>query len=157
MSADSLEELSEKEGACPPNLQNLRVEAADGLDTWADLVKDIFRKRPTFADLGRHLNDLALALPTSLGNFIRSYCCVAQPLTTSGGKNPSHGDLLPVPTWEVTEAIDGITKENREWVRLIINTINFHYCTGWTKPICTRSEESDRLHWRDRHGQHPFS
>eukprot|EP00438_Fugacium_kawagutii_P009611 Skav215637 [mRNA] locus=scaffold736:68674:73286:+ [translate_table: standard] len=136
LSADELEELSDDPKGCPSNLLDLPVAVARDLSEWGSLVKEVFSQRPTFTDLGRHLCRLAEAMPTSLGNFIRSYCLAAQPLTLQGSKDSGHGDLLPLPTWEVTAEIKNVTEQNLPWVKLILWTLNYHYCTGWTKPIC---------------------
>eukprot|EP00438_Fugacium_kawagutii_P013115 Skav209586 [mRNA] locus=scaffold1607:39438:42899:+ [translate_table: standard] len=126
---------SEDEVGCPVNLCKLNLAVAKDLNEWADQVKLLFGKSPTFGDLGRYLGELAASLPTPLGNFIRSFGTVAQP-TSSQGKRGDHGDLLPIAPWKITIEIEGVTEQNLDWVKLLVVIINFHYCSGWGKPIC---------------------
>ena len=32
--------------------------------------------------------------------------------------------------------IPGVSEGNEMWIKAIICVINFHYCVGWSKPIC---------------------
>eukprot|EP00438_Fugacium_kawagutii_P000030 Skav208216 [mRNA] locus=scaffold3686:21970:30201:- [translate_table: standard] len=136
ITADDLEHLSDDLDGCPPNLRSLNVAIAKNLAEWGVLVREVFKMRPTFTDLGRHLCKLAEAMPTSFGNFVRSYCLAAQPLTPEGKRTSEHGDLLPIPTWEINTDVPGVTDLNISWVKVICWSINFQYCTGWSKPIC---------------------
>eukprot|EP00435_Cladocopium_sp_Y103_P054971 s63_g18.t1 len=131
------EVLSDVAEGCPVNLMKLDVRVADDLHDWASYVKDVFKLRSTFTDLGRHLLGLISSMPTPLGNFVRSFCLAAQPPTASGSsKEGGHGDLLPIPVWRITSHLDGVDDNNIDWVKVVICCINFHYCTGWAKPIC---------------------
>ena len=129
--------LEEDPNGCNVNLLNLEVTIPDSIMDWTEQVKNIFKVRSTFSDLGRHLACVLSTLPTPFGNFVRSYCLAAQP-TTSGSApaNESHGDLLPIAPWQITPEIEGVTSQNVVWVKLVVCAINFHYCTGWAKPIC---------------------
>eukprot|EP00435_Cladocopium_sp_Y103_P044009 s914_g12.t1 len=136
-------ELSEDPDGCPVNLMKLEVRIADDIHDWANCVRDVFKLRPTFTDLGRHLLGLISAMPTPLGNFVRSYCLAAQPPTSSGSATGAkHGDLLPLPVWRITTELDGVDDNNIDWLKVIISCINFHYCTGWAKPVCVPIEDS---------------
>ena len=130
-------ELSDVAEGCPPNLLKLNLRLAESLGDWSGYVRDLFKIRATFTDLGRHLLELMSTMPTPLGNFVRSYCLTAQPSTLGeDSKSDGHGDLLPIPMWRVTTAIDGITDNNIDWVKAMVAVIDFQYCTGWAKPIC---------------------
>eukprot|EP00435_Cladocopium_sp_Y103_P054322 s280_g17.t1 len=131
-------ELSEDLNGCPVNLLRIDMRLADNVLEWTEQVRELFRLQVTFGDLGRYLMGLISTMPTPLGNFMRSYCLeAAQPLTSSGeASQERHGDLLPIPVWRITTRIDGVTDSNVDWVKVVVTTINFHYCTGWCKPIC---------------------
>ena len=78
-------------------LHSLDVKVAASLGEWAEQVKDVFRVGAAFGDLGRHLIAVMGALPTALGNFVRSYCSATQPSTSPEAvSGDSHGDLLPI-------------------------------------------------------------
>eukprot|EP00435_Cladocopium_sp_Y103_P042108 s410_g11.t1 len=130
-------DLSEETDGCPVNLLKLDLHCAENLTDWSNHVKDVFKLRSTFTDLGRHLLQLMSTMPTPLGNFVRSYCLAAQPLTSSGvAKTESHGDILPIPVWRITTQIENVDDNNIDWLKAMVAVINFQYCTGWAKPIC---------------------
>lgn len=74
-------DLSDIAEGCPPNLLKLNLRMPEGLGDWSAYVRDLFKVRATFTDLGRHLLELLSTMPTPLGNFVRSYCLAAQPTT----------------------------------------------------------------------------
>lgn len=130
-------ELSERSDGCPVNLLKLEVRVADDLQDWASHVKDLFKLRATFADLGRHLLGLMSSMPSPLGNFVRSHCLAAQPPTAKGSRaEEAHGDLLPIAVWRISTQIGTVNDNNIDWVKAVICCLNFHYCAGWSKPIC---------------------
>ena len=130
-------ELSDDAEGCPPNLLKLNLRLAENLSDWSGYVRDLFKVRATFTDLGRHLLELLSTMPTPLGNFVRSYCLTAQPSTAGeGSKADGHCDLLPIPMWRITTKIEGVTDNNIDWVKAMVAVIDFQYCTGWAKPIC---------------------
>ena len=100
------------------------------------MVRELYKQTPTFEDLGKHLYALMLMSPTPLGNFVRSYCTAAQPPIILTEKRGTSGDLLPTPPWSVSTDIPGVTEGNEVWIKAILCVINFHYCVGWSKPIC---------------------
>lgn len=65
---------------CPPDLCKLNLAVAKDLSDWADQVKRVFSRTPTYGDLGLLLGELISSLPSPLGNFARSYCTTAQSL-----------------------------------------------------------------------------
>eukprot|EP00438_Fugacium_kawagutii_P012793 Skav211673 [mRNA] locus=scaffold216:126980:131499:+ [translate_table: standard] len=132
-------QLSEDMEGCPVNLFKVDFDIASTLGEWTGHVKEIFKAGGTFGDLGRHLLSIASSLPTALGNFVRSYCAIAaQPSSSEKAKSSEgHGDLLPIHPESVTTDIEGVTPNNIDWVKLMIVCIDFHYCVGWSKPICT--------------------
>ena len=140
---DVPEHLSDAPDACPINLVNLDVAVANSLAEWSDQIKDIFKVRSTFADLGRHLWKVMGTLPTPLGNFVRSFCSAAQPPQSSGSRQcDNHGDLLPIAPWSISTDIVGVTEVNLPWIKAIVASIDFQYCTGWTTPICVPMRET---------------
>eukprot|EP00438_Fugacium_kawagutii_P016768 Skav231119 [mRNA] locus=scaffold7:90570:104623:- [translate_table: standard] len=131
-------QLSEDMEGTPVNLFKVDFDIARTLSEWTGHVKEIFKHGGTFADLGRQLLSIASSLPTALGNFVRSYCAIAaQPSPSEKAKvSESHGDLLPIHPESVTLDIEGVTANNIDWVKLMIICIDYHYCVGWSKPIC---------------------
>ena len=137
MEEDVPEHLSDDPDCCPVNLIGLKVEIPRNLGEWSLQIKEVFKLRSTFADLGRHLWTTMGTLPTPLGNFVRSFCSAAQPPTPSGSRaGGDHGDLLPIAPWSISTDIVGVTEVNLPWIRAIVSTINFQYCTGWATPVC---------------------
>eukprot|EP00438_Fugacium_kawagutii_P015911 Skav211119 [mRNA] locus=scaffold2659:123518:130322:- [translate_table: standard] len=62
---------------------------------------------------------------------------VAQPSTSTSEVGPDkHGDVLPIHPEGITTDISGVTESNIDWVKLVIVCVDFHYCVGWSKPIC---------------------
>lgn len=119
------------------------MRLTEDLAEWSSQVKDLFKLRVTFTDLGRHLLGLISTMPTPLGNFTRSFCLAAQPLTSGGADSKeSHGDLLPIPVWRIGRDIADVTDDNIDWLKVLISTINFQYCTGWAKPICVPAKDN---------------
>ena len=47
-------ELSDDAEGCPPNLLKLNLRLADNLSNWSGYVRDLFKVRATFTDLGLH-------------------------------------------------------------------------------------------------------
>ena len=136
-------ELVEKDDGCPVNLLRLEIRVAEDLHDWASHVKELFKLRPTFGDLGRHLLGLMSSMPSPLGNFVRSHCMAAQPPTTAGSKaEETHGDLLPIAVWRISTQLEAVNDNNIDWVKAIICCLNFHYCAGWSKPICIPIRDS---------------
>ena len=136
-------DLSEDPNGCPVNLRQINMRLTEDLAEWSSQVKDVFKLRMSFTDLGRHLLGLMSTMPTPLGNFTRSFCLAAQPLTSSGADSKeSHGDLLPIPVWRISTGIPDVTDENVDWVKALITTINFQYCTGWANPYAYRPRMS---------------
>jgi len=136
-------DLSENPDGCPVNLRQINMRLTEDLAEWSSPVKDLFKLRVTFTDLGRHLLGLISTMPTPLGNFTRSFCLAAQPLTTGGADSKeSHGDLLPIPVWRIGRDIADVTDDNIDWLKVLVSTINFQYCTGWAKPICVPAKDN---------------
>eukprot|EP00438_Fugacium_kawagutii_P025579 Skav215575 [mRNA] locus=scaffold2748:77089:83434:- [translate_table: standard] len=130
-------ELTEEEDVTPVNLHKLRIEVPRTPQEWCENVKQVFKANATFGDLGRHLWSLMETLPTSLGNFIRGYCSTAQPSTPNEvGRGSNHGDLLPINPALITTAIDNVNPGNLMWIRVMVAVIDYHYCVGWSKPVC---------------------
>ena len=46
------------------------------------------------------------------------------------------GDLLPIHPTTLKVGENGVTAKNLWWVTLTLMVVNFHYCTGWTRPCC---------------------
>ena len=135
-------DLSEIPDGCPVNLLRLDLRVADNLSDWAHYVRDVFKLRSTFTDLGRHLLGLMASMPTPLGNFVRSYCLAAQPLTSAGtAQADGHGDLLPIPMWRISTQIPSVDDNNVDWLKALVAVINFQYCTGWAKPVCVPARD----------------
>eukprot|EP00438_Fugacium_kawagutii_P035175 Skav225826 [mRNA] locus=scaffold2516:55037:59475:- [translate_table: standard] len=134
---DEVADLSEDMEGCPTNLFRLDFDTAKDLAGWTSHVREIFKSGCTFGDLGRHLLSISSSMPTALGNFVRSYCAVAQPSTAPGAVGrDNHGDLLPIHPEGITTSIPGVTEANLDWIKIIIIVIDFHYCVGWSKPVC---------------------
>ena len=55
---------------------------------------------------------------------------------TETGEVDKDGDLQLIDPPSISTKIEGIAPENLEWVKLIVITLNFKYCVGWSKPIC---------------------
>ena len=64
---------------------------------------------------------------------------VLQSQLPASGHLPHHdnkGDILPLHPALLSQDLEGIDESNLEWVQLIFVILNFHYCAGWTKPVC---------------------
>eukprot|EP00435_Cladocopium_sp_Y103_P066889 s91_g29.t1 len=126
--------LSDYCEGCPVNLLRINLR---NLSDWGSRVQDILDLNTTFVDLGRHLMCLLAPMPSPLGNFVRSYCLAAQPLTEMGTDViDTHGELLPIPVWLISTRLPEVADSNVDWLKAIICTINFQYCTGWAEPGC---------------------
>ena len=118
-----------------------RIQPTTTLVEWQDLVGETFKQCPSMADLGKYLMSQVCRAPTPLGRFFRQWCQPAQP---PPGAEPAHqrrGDILPIPPWLVTAAVDGVTASNVYWVWFITVILNFNYCAGWSKPVCVPMED----------------
>lgn len=119
-----------------------RIQPTASLEEWQDLVGETFKQCPSMSDLGKYLMSQVCRAPTPLGRFFRQWCQPAQP---PPGAEPAHqrrGDILPIPPWLVTEAVEGVTAANVYWVWFITVILNFnYYCAGWSKPVCVPMED----------------
>ena len=111
-SESMVEDLMDNLKGCPPNLHNLDVDECETIREWSLMVRELFKQNATFEDLGKHLYALMLMSPTPLGNFVRSYCMAAQPPITLTPKRGTSGDLLPIPPWNITVDIPGVSEGN---------------------------------------------
>ncbi len=92
--------------------------------------------RPRFDDLGKIMVDQLLKLDTPLGHFTREFGHPTRPPPTTEVPYDRRGDLLPIHPSTVTEGMNGVTSKNIWWLKLTLMAVNFHYCTGWSKPCC---------------------
>lgn len=46
------------------------------------------------------------------------------------------GDALPLQLSSITTDLPGVTENNLGWLQVTIMVPNYHYCCGWTKPVC---------------------
>eukprot|EP00435_Cladocopium_sp_Y103_P045303 s1779_g13.t1 len=130
-------DLSECLDGCPVNLTGLNMRLSENLQDWSGFVREIFKVKGTFSELGRQLLGALSTMPTPLGNFVRSFCLAAQPPSFKGvGVGSQQGELLPIAVWKISSSIDGVTDDNVDWLKAVISVINFQYCVGWSRPCC---------------------
>ena len=142
--SEELEEMVPDLGASEdeePGASSLKpqVSVHDGVlgtTGWQQKMEVLMQKRPRFDDLGRMLVEQILKLDTPLGQFTREYGHPMRPPPTTVVPYERRGDLLPIHPAAIAEGSDGITRRNVWWVKLTLMAVNFHYCTGWTKPCC---------------------
>ena len=121
-----VEELMDGLDGCPTNLHNLDVDECETIREWSLTVRELFKQNATFQDLRKHLYRWEIC------SILLHGCATPQNSLQSG----TSGDLLPIPPWNITVDIPGVSERNEMWIKAILCVINFHYCVGWSKPIC---------------------
>ena len=88
---------------------------------------------------GKHLYALMLTSPTRLEikfcSIVLHGCTTPQISLTP--KRGTSGDLLPIPPWNITVDIPGVSEGNEMWIKAI--SMRHQLSTtvlGWSKPIC---------------------
>ena len=106
------------------------------LGEWQEMVAKVLSCQLEYSHLGKRLLSLVRCLKSPLGNFAEKYC---NPNSLPPGHLPHHdnrGDILPLHPALISQDLEGIDESKVEWVELIFVILNFHYCAGWTKPVC---------------------
>ncbi|CAJ1433719.1 unnamed protein product, partial [Effrenium voratum] len=106
------------------------------LGEWQEMVAKVLSCQLEYSHLGKRLLSLVRCLKSPLQNFAEKYC---NPNSLPPGHLPHHdnrGDILPLHPALISQDLEGIDESNLEWVQLIFVILNFHYCAGWTKPVC---------------------
>ena len=116
-----------------------RVSVHDGVlgtTGWQQKMEVLLAGRPRLDDLGRMLVEQFIKLDTPLGQFTRDYGHPMRPPPTTVVPFDRRGDLLPIHPTTLKVGENGVTAKNLWWVTLTLMVVNFHYCTGWTRPCC---------------------
>ena len=137
---DSIPDVGPSEDENDPSAKLApRVSAQDGVlgtTGWQQKMEMMLKGRPRLDDLGRVLVEQLVKLDTPLGQFTREFGHPMRPPPTTEVPYDRRGDLLPIHPSVIREGHCGVTSRNVWWVSLTLMVVNFHYCTGWSKPCC---------------------
>eukprot|EP00435_Cladocopium_sp_Y103_P024511 s1749_g6.t1 len=99
------------------------------------MVKNIIGNQTSYASLGLKLIEVLETVDSPFGRFIREYSS-SQPTPALRPPHDQRGDLLPIAPESITVEIKNVTAEKVFWVQAVVMALNYHYCCGWTKPVC---------------------
>ena len=111
------------------------------MEEWRTKMKKAMDREPKLKWVGKLLLDAILSLKTALGNFARAHANPEElppgdEPTSHRGRRGQHGDLMPIHPALVVQGLEGISTDNLHWVRLILLSLDYLYCSAWSKAVC---------------------
>eukprot|EP00438_Fugacium_kawagutii_P024835 Skav205737 [mRNA] locus=scaffold1496:189452:197472:+ [translate_table: standard] len=134
--------VDEDEGVPPLGVsRGKRPEGIHSKDETIQMIKNIVANQTSYSSLGLKLIELLESADTPFGRFVREYSS-SQPQPALRPPHERKGDLLPIAPECITTELEGVTRENLRWTQVVVMALNFHYCCGWSKPICVPIEKT---------------